>query len=297
MLTVTRVAKLTSNMATAATTKSAPPSKARVRALVIPREHGAWGLLLIPLITGASAALAIAHNWLPLAEFTVAALALFWMRTPLESALGTSPMRPQSESETNWLLLAIAVLGSLAMVCIIALLWDGNARGLLLLGGAAALCFVAQAVLKKFRRTARMAAQLIGAIGLTATAPAAWYVVTERLDATALGLWLANWIFAGNQVHFVQLRIHAARAATFRDKLARGRSFLIGQLLMCFALAAAWHAGLIHAVVVLAFVPVLVRGFLWFTSGAQPLLVKRLGWTEVAHGIAFGVLLIAAYLV
>jgi len=38
-----------------------------------------------------------------------------------------------------------------------------------------------------------------------------------------------------------------------------------------------------------------VRGFLWFKSGAQSLTVKRLGWTELAHGVAFGLLLIAAY--
>ncbi len=284
-------------MATVPTTvKAAAPGKARMRALVIPREHGAWGLLLIPLITGASVGLSVSRNWLPLAEFTVAALALFWMRTPVESALGTSPMRAQSEAETNWLLLAIAVLGSIAMVCIIALLWEGEDRGLLLLGAIAALCFTAQAVMKKLGRNTRMAAQMVGSIGLTATAPAAWYVVTQRLDAPALGLWLANWIFAGNQIHFVQLRIHAARAATWKDKLARGRSFLIGQLLMYAALLAAWRLHLLPAFVLIAFLPVVVRGFLWFTSGPQPLLVRRLGWTELAHGVLFGVLLIAAFL-
>ncbi len=276
--------------------KPAEASRTRMRALVIPREHGAWGLLLIPLITGAAAGLSVARNWLPLALFTVAALALFWMRTPVESALGTSPMRAQSESETNWLLLAIAVLGSIAMVCIVVLFWEGDDSGLLALGAVAAVAFVLQAVVKKFGRSARMAAQLIGAIGLTATAPAAWYVATNRLDAPALGLWLANWIFAGNQIHFVQLRIHAARLTTPADKLRRGRWFLFGQFAMIAALVAAWRLHLMPALALLAFVPLVVRGVLWFVSGAQPLLVKRLGWLELAHGVAFGLLLIAAYL-
>jgi hypothetical protein len=68
--------------------------------------------------------------------------------TPVENALGASPMRAQSAAETNRLLLAIALLGSVAMVCIAALLWDGNDRGLLALGAAAASAFIAQALVK-----------------------------------------------------------------------------------------------------------------------------------------------------
>ena len=278
-----------------ATVKPAPVGKARMRALVIPREHGAWGLLLIPLITGACAGLAVQRNWLSLALFTVAALALFWIRTPVESALGTSPMRAQSVAETNWLLLAIAVLGSTAMACTTVLLLEGDDR-LLVLGAAAALAFIAQAAVKKLGRGARMASQLIGSIGLTLTAPAAWYVVTQRLDTTALGLWLVNWIFAGNQIHFVQLRIHAARAATRQEKVRRGRGFLIGQFAMSAALLAAWRLHLVPALALLAFVPLLVRGLLWFKAGARPLVVKRLGWTELVHGVSFGLLLVTAYL-
>ncbi|MBZ5628805.1 MAG: YwiC-like family protein [Acidobacteriia bacterium] len=284
------------DMATLPTTvKPVPARKARVRALVIPREHGAWGLLLIPLITGACAGLAVERNWLSLALFTVAALALFWIRTPVESALGASPMRAQSVAETNGLLLAIAVLGSTAMACTTLLLLQGDAR-LLVLGAAAALAFIAQAVVKKLGRGARMASQLIGSIGLTVTAPAAWYVVTQRLDATALGLWLLNWIFAGNQIHFVQLRIHAARAATRQEKVRRGRGFLIGQFAMIAALLAAWRLHLVPGLALLAFIPLLVRGLLWFKAGARPLVVKRLGWSELAHGVSFGLLLVAAYL-
>lgn len=58
-----------------------------------------------------------------------------------------------------------------------------------------------------------MAAQLMGVIGLTCAAPSAYYIGAGRLNERALVLWAANWAFAGNQIHFVQLRIHAARAA------------------------------------------------------------------------------------
>ncbi len=275
--------------------QSVAVSRSRLRALVLPREHGAWGLLLIPLLTGAVAGLAVERNWTALGLFTVAALALFWLRTPVENALGASPMRAQSQAENVGLLLAIAFLGAIATVCIAALLWNGAHRGLLLLGAVAGVAFIAQAIVKRMGRAGRMPSQIIGALGLTATAPAAWYVLTGNLDARALGLWLANWIFAGNQVHFVQLRIHFSRASRIGEKLRHGRWFFLGQLVMIAVLALAWRLHLLPALAILAFLPLLARGFLWFKSGAQPLAVKRLGWSELAHGILFGSLLIVAY--
>ena len=51
---------------------------------------------------------------------------------------------------------------------------------------------------------------MVGAAGLTSTAPAAYYVVTGYLDITAWALWAANLLFAINQIQFVQIRIHAS---------------------------------------------------------------------------------------
>ena len=52
-----------------------------------------------------------------------------------------------------------------------------------------------------------MPAQIIGAIGLTSTAAGAYYVASGTLDRTAVLLWIANWLFAADQIHFVQTRI------------------------------------------------------------------------------------------
>ncbi len=268
----------------------------RTRALIIPREHGAWGILLIPLITGAAVGAGVGHGWAALALFSVLALSLFWLRTPLESWVGAGPMRTQTAAETHAVILAAALIGGVAALAATALLWGGKHRGLLLLGAVSAAAFLAQAALKAAGRPFRMAAQIIGSIGLTSTAPAAYYVLTGRLDSRAVALWLANWIFAGDQVHFVQLRIRAARLTEGRDKLARGRVFLAGQLIMSMLLIAAWRYGILPGLAVLAFVPILIRGFLWFVPGPQPLAVKRLGWTELAHAATFGVLLVAGFL-
>lgn len=266
----------------------------RMRALVVPREHGAWGLLLVPLFTGASVGLASTQRAWPLILFTVAALALFWLRTPVESLLGTTPLSAQTPAERRASLIASTGLGAVSAACLAGLLWNGRNRGLLLLGGIVVLAFVAQTLLMKLGRKLRLMAQMLGAIGLTCTAPAAYYVATEQLDARAWLLWSANWIFAGNQIHFVQLRIHATRATTVGQKLGRGRVFLLGQILLLPILAFAAHWRLMPALIMLAFIPGLVRGFYWFFGGYQPLQVKSLGWSEMRQGVLFGILLAAA---
>lgn len=266
----------------------------RIRALVVPREHGAWGLLLIPLFSGAAVGVASTEHAWPLILFTIAALALFWLRTPVESLLGTTPVSAHTPAERRTSLLVSIGLGAISAGCLTALLWHGRNRDLLLLGGVAVLAFVAQTLLVKLSRNLRMMAQMLGAIGLTCTAAAAYYVATGRLDARAWVLWSANWIFAGDQIHFVQLRIHAARAATLGEKLRRGRLFLLGQILLLPILAAAAYWRLTPALVIIAFIPGLVRGFYWFFAGQKPLQLKNLGWSEMRQGVLFGILLAAA---
>jgi len=266
----------------------------RIRALVVPREHGAWGLLLVPLCSGAAVGVASGHRVWPVFLLTLAALALFWLRTPVESLLGTTPMKAQTPEERRVALIVSAGLAVLSSGCLTALLWGGRNHDLQLLGSIAALLFVVQTLVSKLGRKLRMTAQLVGAFGLTSTAAAAYYISTGRLDRRALVLWAANWIFAGNQIHFVQLRIHAARAATFSEKLARGQLFFLAQVALLPLLATVAYVLRLPALVMIAFLPGLVRGFSWFLQGPQPLDVKKLGWAEMRQGVLFGTLLTAA---
>jgi hypothetical protein len=270
--------------------------QARIRALVIPREHGAWGLLLVPLFTGVVAGFASEHRIWPLLVFTVAALSLFWLRTPVESLIGTSSLTASTESERRTALIASMLLAALATACLAGLMWKGQNLQLLLLGGATALAFLVQSVLRSLGRKTRMTAQLVGAIGLVCTAPAAYYIGTGRFSERAFILWLANWIFAGNQIHFVQLRIHSARATTFSEKLAHGRLFLLAQpvLLASLVVAAFWRV--LPPLAIVAFLPALVRGTLWFFKKPEPLDVRSLGWSEMKQGVAFGLLLAVAFI-
>ncbi|HUI82733.1 MAG TPA: YwiC-like family protein [Candidatus Binatia bacterium] len=268
----------------------------RLKTMVVPREHGAWGMMLVPLVTGAVVALRAGVNPGPLALFIVSAMSLFWLRTPVESWLGTSAIKAHTGVERGLVLRMILGIGSLAALCISGLLWNGHNRGLLVIGAVAAVAFTAQAAAKRLGRRGRMPAQMIGAMGLTSTAAGAYYVATGRLDRTAIALWLANWLFAGDQIHFVQLRIRCSRAGTFDEKLRQGLPFLFGHIALLGTLLAASCFGFFPVAVPLAFLPVLFRGILWFVRGHRPLDVHRLGFSELGHAIGFGAVLCAAFL-
>jgi hypothetical protein len=268
----------------------------RHRALIIPREHGAWGLLLVPMITGAGVAFHQASHIFPLILLSTAALALFWMRTPLESLLGTSAMRAQNSEEARTVRSAVICFGAIAAVALVALLWAGRNSNLWPLGIAAGMAFVLQALLKQLDRRFRMLSEMIGTVGLTAAAPAAYYVITGEFGITAWILWLANILFAGDQIHYVQLRIHTAKVEGFRNKLSKGWAFAVGQAVMTTILTIVCMARLMPAIASIAFAPLLFRGWFYFVAEPSPLVVRRLGWNELKHATAFCVLLIAAFI-
>ncbi|HET7842099.1 MAG TPA: YwiC-like family protein [Terriglobia bacterium] len=273
-----------------------PATRARVRLLTFPREHGAWGILLVPLVAGAVVGSSSLSAIIPTILFAIAAVALFCLRTPLESLAGASAVRPQNAAERHAVVFSIAAYGGVAAGALAILLWNQRAWDLPLLGTAVAVIFLAQALLKTIRRELRPAAQLLGSLGLTSTAAAAYYVAADHMDATAYSIWAANWLFAANQIHFVQLRIHAPRAASRSERLERGRAFLIAEALLFLILIFAWKFHWIPALAPLAFAPVLVRGLAWaLSSRAAPLEVHQLGKSELAHSILFGVLLILSF--
>ena len=175
-------------------------------------------------------------------------------------------------------------------------LWNGRNRGLLVIGAISGLAFGLQAVVKKLGRKGRMPAQIIGAVGLTSTAAGAYYVATGKLDGVAIALWLANWLFAGDQIHFVQLRIRCSRSATLEEKIGQALPFFGGQIILIGVVLASVRVGLFPAIAALAFLPVLLRGTLWFLRGRQPFNVHKLGFSELRYALLFGAWVSLAFL-
>jgi hypothetical protein len=267
-----------------------------MRSFVLPREHGAWGILLVPLVTGATVAILHGGALLPVLLFLPASISLFCLRTPVEAALGTSTQRIDNATERRLVTTAVAGYAAVAGVILAVLLWNGNHTGLLMLGAIAAFSFGTQALLRKLGRATRMASQMVGLVGLTSTAAGAYYVSIGRFDTTAWMIWVANWLFAANQVHIVQLRIRNAKVEGLRQRLACGWKFLAGEVLTVVLLVVFFHYRLLPKMSVIAFHPMLLRGAAWFFKKPRPLRVHRLGWMEVGFALIFGTMFISGFL-
>ena len=72
------------------------------------------------------------------ASSSVAAMSLFWLRTPVESWLGTSAIKAQPGRERSLTLKLIVAHQASGTVSVAALLWNGQNRGLLVIGAIAA---------------------------------------------------------------------------------------------------------------------------------------------------------------
>src|SRR5215469_5433747 len=135
----------------AATATPCPrPSVAR---LLVPREHGSWGLWLLPLISGVmvgwnarSTDSGVAISW-----FTLAAASAFLIHQPFQAWLGRSALKARSAEERRVALGATLVFLSLSGLCLFAM--AQHARSLVfLLVALAAACFLANLLMAGLRK-------------------------------------------------------------------------------------------------------------------------------------------------
>ncbi|HUI05534.1 MAG TPA: YwiC-like family protein [Verrucomicrobiae bacterium] len=232
----------------------------------LPREHGAWGILLIPFATAVGVSGAF----------------------DLKVALLLASMLCFYVARTGWLKrnvkwTALLVAGSVACITPLLIVWQ-----LWWLVG-----FGATAAALAFRKTVRsVAMQLLAVCGLTLTAPAAWYTATSRLNSQALVLWLLNALYFAGGVFYVKMHVAAAvRRKPFGSAAEKVRFGAV--TLIYYGVVAV--IGAVLGRVGLAYAPVVVRAVAGVGRLSPTLRIRRLGWTEVAYSIAFAVILIVAW--
>lgn len=262
--------------------------------LRMPPEHGAWGILAVPFICAAVVAVGSAQRAAVL-PLTLAALC----------ALGAFLLRGSLEGHGDWHALRMPVHIVLASVCAAtatALVFSYQRYELAALGGLGVLLYLAQWALvrahSRENEKRSLAAELLGVVLLTLSAPAATIASNGGLDSVGARVWLLNLLFFLGGVLYVKYRVRGVLAhrtfAGVPDRLAFAWPvFLYHLLLVVFLVSAAWLDS-IPALVLAAFAPAVLRahGLLFHLGRRFP--IKRLGWTEVAHSIVFAVLLILA---
>ncbi len=223
----------------------------------LPHEHGAWIMLLAPILLAAGTLHPSAFG----AELLLAltAVALFLARNA-----GAMALRPRDRLRgTFWTavyLTAAALVGAPLCQPANRELLKVAALALLLLAIHSALLLAPD----RRRWDRSQWGELVGAAALTLTAPAACVVAGQPLDGLAWCLWIASALFFGSGVCTVKMALAAAkerRELSAADRWRISRVTLVYHALLLAAIAAAGaHLGPIHgALAIAAYAPALVR--------------------------------------
>jgi len=257
----------------------------------VPRQHGAWSILLASYFVGA---VALGGDAAPALVLLVAVVGGFMARHAIVSAARMSDNELRKRAVGGWAAL-YGVLGALSA----AVLLTVYQRWLLVPLGALALVPALVALILERRRQDRtLAGELVGAVGLSLIAPLASCAATGTLEGRTWALWfLTAGFFAGSVFHVRYLvRCKAARAGTLavrRHAALPSVWFHFTAVVAAFVLVA---LGLLPRLAPSALVYALARVCAAVGSRRKaPVVVRRVGFAELGHTFAFVVLLVAAY--
>jgi hypothetical protein len=264
--------------------------------LPFPREHGAWGMLLIPVVVTAAALGAWpARMWLLL----LCATAVFLARTALEVLLGMEEKRRRPEAhDWRWAAMGLAIYGGAAAATAAPLLPHfGLERGAALAGAGGLLSAVYFGLLRHYGRKT-LGGEFFGVAVLTLTAPAAAYLIAY--DTTlALRFWAINYLFFVSGLLYVKVKLEARKrnlpVNTLAERLEHGWPVLVYHVLLAAFVAAMVYGRWMPGLAVVAFAPVVARAFWGVLRWERRLSLPRLGVSELVHSLAFAALLGAAF--
>ena len=254
----------------------------------IPREHGAWGIVLIPFLTAVIIAGSYqAPVWVALAAVFLAFIARYpveLLMVPSAYRRAGSPERSQARKFAWAYGLPATLLGGLLVVY-----WQLYL--LLPLGGVALALFLVHVRGGKSGEERSLVMELVGTVGLTLSGLVGWIAATGGLDRAGLLIWALNGLFFCSGVLYVKARIRS-RLAVHRPELASGASLMVGwHLALVVFVAAMVVMKWLSPLIVLPFVVAAARAAWGAQQGGRPFVLTRLGWSEVALSVFFAMFL------
>ena len=248
--------------------------------LKLPKEHGAWAMLYVPLVAGASVAggfswrvvlIALAMTFIFIARESL----LAWWRTRRRGSDGRESLR------VMLVYLGLAGASSAPLILISHLFW------LTPLGLAAIALLGVNAEQGARREDRTVTGEMIAILGLTLTAPTVYYVARGQWDEVALWLWALCALYFASSVFYVKLRVHwlnrrkeqARRQA--RVRCALYHTFLLAALLVLAV------TGSLNLFALIAFTPVLARSFSQLIKPTTQLNLRRIGVLEIVYSVVF----------
>ena len=260
----------------------------------LPREHGAWGIVLIPFFTAiATAREAGPAVWLAL----LSVLLVFVARYPLELLLlplaakrAGHPPRAALWRAFAWYTVAALVAGMTLVV-----VW--KLYVLLLLGLFGGFVFALRIWFGLRGEERSLVAEVIGSAGLTMTALVGWVAATGSVDATGLAIWVLNCAFYCSGSLYVKAKIRARQLGQKTAGYNEVSCALVLQLLLFAFVAALGAFDWVSPLMVVPFALAALRAAWGLYAEEGPFALRRLGWSEVGLSVVFAIFLTAAFTV
>jgi hypothetical protein len=288
-----------------------PSSRSFMSGLMIPREHGAWGMVALPFI----AATLVVGGWGKLTTLAAAlgVFSTFLLRTPLQvlwrywAAVRKSANQNQARNQRGAAAasrpdisdarFSSLLYGSVAMISGIYLFRRLPLMPLLLMTCGAVILTITILFLVSRNHQRHPALQIASAVGMSAAALPAYFAAHGRLDPIAFWIWLLCAVDSAASVLVVHSRLEAIVASrkTTPSPLPHRRNALLAQAglgIFLVALAALGRPWLI-----LPFVPTCALHCWDFkqlhSKTRTRVSMHRVGLMQLAASIAFCTLLIA----
>ena len=267
-----------------------------IRHPIIPREHGAWAMLLMPFMVGAGVAPQLGWNILLL---LLAIILLFSARYALAKLRAAMRTRRAASSTARAAILWLIIYIGIAAILGIPLLLIYQQWGLLPLAAIAALLLALHLWLQERRLERSTTGELLGIAGLSLTAPAAYYAGAGQFDTTAMLLWLLTLLYSGSSVFYVKMKVRhrllGEAPLRMSERMRLGRATVIYQLLVLALVVGLSLGGSAPILVPVAFLPLTfknISGALWPRPEKS---LRRVGFIELGHAVLFTALLILTF--
>ena len=262
---------------------------------LLPKEHGAWAMLIVPLLLG----VIIAPAWHGRVLVLLAAtLGFFLARHPLALLVKTRKRPAADTISLRWWALVyggIMGLGGGWLVLVEGLWW------LALLGLVGGLLLLFHLWLIARRQEMSAIGELTGIFGLALGAPMAYYAASGLLDTTAAMLWLINVLYFGGTVFYIKLKVRQQPrepAPPFlAERLVKAKACLTYQTVALTLLILLVTLRQIPLLTPLALLPATLKMVwgAWQWQDKRSLSLLRLGLIETAHAALFGGLVVVAF--
>ena len=252
-----------------------------VRAMLkLPREHGAWVMLYVPLIAGVLVAWSFSFRVL---LFALSATFLFIARESLIS-WWRAYRRAERRVEA---LQRLGIYLSLAGLSIAPLILADRLFVLVPLGLAALLLLAVNAEMAAKREDRTILGEILAIAGLTMTAPAANYVAEGTWQPTAIWLWALSALYFASSVFYIKLRVNLVNPRKQHELKRVWGSCAAYHVLLFISLCLLATTEQLNLLALPAFAPAMTRASWSLVKASGRLNLKRLGLLEILYSVVF----------